>query len=306
MKKMSQTINLLRRDGEDVRVYGHRGARGVLPENSIESFEYLAGIGIQAVEFDIQLSADGELVLMHDPLLPDYYVRDSAGVWLKAPGPKIMDIEFAELSGYDIGRSRPESAYSERYPEQQAIDGVRIPSLKMVFDWLRQHPEMLANIEVKSYANRDDWSAPPEVLAGSLGQLITQAELENEVVVSSFDWRVLHALKKEFPDVPRAYLTYFERPEPPMQPNIFSGSPWMGGLELPGDHESVVSLIAAEGGVAWCPFFADITAASLAAAHSAGLAVNVWTVNDVTDIARMRQLGVDGIITDYPERVLRK
>ena len=289
-----------------MRVYGHRGARGVLPENSLESFEYLADLGIEAVEFDIQLSADGELVLMHDPLLPDYYVRDSAGEWLTAPGPKIIDTALGELRTYDIGRSRPQSAYAERYPEQQALDGVRIPSLKMVFDWLKQHPKMLANIEVKSYANREDWSAAPEVLAASLGQLITQAELQNEVVVSSFDWRVLHALKREYPSVPRAYLTYFDRPDAPMQPNIFSGSPWMGGLELSADYESVVSLIAAEGGVAWCPYFGDLTAAALNTAHSAGLAVNVWTVNDPGDIARLRQLGVDGIITDYPERVVRK
>jgi len=80
----------------------------------------------------------------------------------------------------------------------------------------------------------------------------------------------------------------------------------MGGLELSTDYESVVSLIAAEGGVAWCPYFGDLTAAALQDAHSAGLAVNVWTVNDPGDIARLRQLGVDGIITDYPERVVRK
>lgn len=296
--------NLLRQNGGTARVYGHRGARGVLPENSLESFEYLASIGVEAVEFDVQLSSDGEMVLMHDPLLPDYYVRDAGGNWLTAPGPKVLNTSLAELKTYDIGRARPQSAYAQRYPEQRAVEGARIPSLAVVFDWLKQHPSMLANIEVKSYASRDDLSAAPEILAESLGRLIAQKKLANSLVVSSFDWRVLQALKRICPDVPRAYLTYFDRPNPPMQPNIYFGSPWMGTLQLTDEYESVIGLIAAEGGVAWCPYFGDLTAASLAAAHAAGLAVNVWTVNEPADIARMQQLGVDGIITDYPQRLL--
>jgi len=301
-----QMLNRLRRSaGSNARIYGHRGARGVLPENTLESFIYLAGLyqtEPAAVEFDIQMTADGELVLIHDPYVPAAHTRDSEGNWLEDRGPKVIETPLETLQSFDIGRARLGTDYQLRYPEQQAVDGARIPTLSEVFDWIKDHPQMLANVEIKSYADRADLSASPERLAQATSNLIEEYGLSEQTLVSSFDWRVLAALKQQSPDLHRGYLTYFERPNPPMQPNIFLHSPWMAGLSAV--EKRTWELIADEGGIVWCPHYSDLTQENLAQAHDLGLAVNVWTVNADEEILRLNQIGVDGIITDYPERAL--
>lgn len=294
--------SLLRDTNQPARIYGHRGARGVLPENTLESFSYLSEIGIDAVEFDIQLTSDAQLILLHDPFVPEACARTSNGDWLEQPGPKVIDTRLSELLSFDIGRFKPGSAYGARYPEQQPLDGARIPTLESFFDWAKGHPDLLINIEVKSYADRDDLGAPPDILVKHLVNLLDRFRLDNPIVVSSFDWRILSCIRNKKPQIKRGYISYYDRETPTMQPNIINGSPWMDGLSLDSTGGSLPRLIAAEGGIAWCPYFTDLTPETLSEAHAEGLAVNVWTVNEAADITYMNDMGVDGIITDYPLR----
>ncbi len=290
----------LRRRGAPL-VYGHRGARGVLPENTIESFRYLRETGAQGLEIDVQNAANRVPVVVHDPLIPMQLARDPKGNWLPEPGPKVHDLSVAQLQAYDVGRLNPTHPYSTRYPQQRPLDGARIPSLDAVLDWAQNEAGLILNIEVKSYATRADLGDPPETLVEDLLSALFRYKLAEQVLISSFDWRILTTLRTQAPEVARGYLSY-EQPDDNLVTQ--EASPWMAGLSLAEFDGSLPRLIAAQGAQCWCAYFRDLTEARLSEAHKLGLAVNVWTVNEPADVAQMIAMGVDGIITDYPAQVL--
>jgi len=291
------------RPGARPVIYGHRGARGVLPENTMEGFHWLRAQGFKAVEIDVQLSADGVPVILHDPLLPPQLARDSQGNWLAEPGPNVTRLTAAELQAYDVGRLNPEHPYSARFPEQRAVDAARVPSLAGFLDWASADPAMILNIEIKSFADHPELGTPPARMVAALLQVMTRHGGANPVVVSSFDWNMLHELRRMAPEMALGYLS-LARSGPDC--TIYQGSPWMAGQSLAEYQFCLPRLVAAQGAQCWCPHYLDLTAEDLAQAHALGLAVNVWTVNDPTAIDRMVGLGVDGIITDYPLRALHR
>ena len=299
--KGDTSVNPFRRPPGAAVVYGHRGARGVLPENTVESFRYLRDTGAQGLEIDVQNAAGQVPVVVHDPFMPMQLARDSSGNWLPAPGPKIHDLSLAELQAYDVGRLNPDHAYGTRYPQQRPHDGLRIPSLDEVLDWAEGEHDLILNIEVKSYATRSDLGDPPEVLAESLLRALDRYKLPGPVMISSFDWRVLTVLRTVAPELALGYLTY-EQPDENLI--IHEGSAWMAGLSLAEFDGSLPGLIAAQGAQCWCVYVRDLTEARLKEAQGLGLAVNVWTVNEAEDIERVIAMGVDGIITDYPALVM--
>lgn len=287
---------------ESVWIYGHRGWRWLWPENTLESFETLARAGFTAVEIDVQ-NASGVPVVVHDPRVPMALARDSAGAFLLQPGPAIRDLTVPELKVYDVGRLNPVTEYASRYPDQQPIDGARIPTFAEFCAWSQGVPDMLLNVEIKSFADRDDLGDPPERLAEAVLAVASDAGLLERLILSSFDWRVLHAAARLEPGVARGYLTYLDRPNASMQANIIDGSPWMDGLDRAKTGGSLPRLIAEAGGQVWCPYHADLTEEDLAVAQEQGLVVNVWTVNDPDEARRLAAMGVDGIITDRPDRI---
>ncbi len=295
------TLNPFRRPEGAPIIYGHRGARGVLPENTLASFRYLRRTGAQGLEIDVQNAAGHMPVVVHDPFMPMQLARGADGQWLREAGPKIHDLSLAQLQSYDIGRLNPDHAYGTAYPDQQPRDGERIPSLDQVLDWAAGDSGLILNIEIKSYATRDDLGDPPAMLVEALLQALARHRVSGDVLVSSFDWRVLAELQRRAPDLARGYLSY---EQPGEHLTIFEGSPWMAGLSLAGHADSLPDLIAAQGGRCWCAYHRDLTRARVMRAQDLGVAVNAWTVNTPDDIARMRDIGVDGIITDYPERIL--
>jgi glycerophosphoryl diester phosphodiesterase len=278
-------------------IYGHRGARGVLPENTMPGFDYLRTHRVPGVEMDVQVTADGQAVIIHDPLIPAQIARDGSGAWLAAPGPKVCDLTLEQVQAYDLGRLNPAHPYSGRYPDQQPADGARAPTLAEFLDWAKADPDLVVNIEIKSFANRADLGPAPEVLAQAVIAALAANPLAGLCVISSFDWRVLGAVARLAPQIARGYLT-LSRPD--AEANIYDGSDWMDGLRLADHGGSLPHLIAAQGGVCWCPYFRDITQQDVRLAQSLGLAVNVWTVNQEQDLHSVIALGVDGVISDYP------
>lgn len=290
-----------RKSGDKPLIYGHRGARGVLPENTMAGFDWLRANNVPGVEMDVQISADGVPVVIHDPLVPAQIARDAHGVWLAEPGPRIHGLSAQAIRDYDLGRLNPAHPYAARYPDQQPADGQRAPLLAEFMDWARQDPAMVLNIEVKSFPDQPDLCPPPDAAVAAILDVIARHGGANPLVVSSFDWRILTALRHQAPDIARGYLSFGQ---PGADCTIYSGSPWMAGLSLDDAGGSLPQLIAAQGGTCWCPHYTDLSADALASAHAAGLAVNVWTVNDPDALAAMAQMGVDGIITDYPQRAM--
>ena len=293
--------NPFRRPAGRPVVYGHRGARGVLPENTMAGFAYLRQIGATGVELDIQNASGHIPVILHDPLIPAQLAREPSGQWLTEAGPTVQSLTAGELRRYDVGRLNPDHPYGKRFPNQRPVDGARIPLLDEFLDWAKSDAAMIVNIEIKSHAHRADLGDPPQALVDTLLKSLDRHPLSAPCVVSSFDWRVLSALRATAPRMPRAYLSY-EKPGP--DNNVFDGSPYMGGLSLADHGGSLLRLIAAQGGHCWNAYRGDVTQKRVAEAHDLGLAVNVWTVNNRAEMQAMIELGVDGVITDYPQTTL--
>lgn len=278
-------------------IYGHRGARGVIAENTMAGFAYLRDIGVRGVELDVQLTRDGIAVIFHDPQVSAALARGADWQWLAQDGPKIIDMDAAQLAQYDVGRLNPAHPYAARFPNQRPIDGAHVPQLDAFLAWAATDADARINIEIKSFAERTDLGAAPEALAQAVADTVLRHKLQAQVLVSSFDWRVLSALSRITPDLARGYLSYAQA-DPDC--TIYDGSPYMDGMSL---RSSLPELVAEQGGMVWCPYFQDLCTNTLAIAHDLGLAVNVWTVNSAQDMRRMIEMGVDGIITDDPARL---
>jgi glycerophosphoryl diester phosphodiesterase len=267
-------------------IQGHRGARGLFPENTLEGFVATAALGVTRFELDVGLTADGVAVVHHDPKLNPDIARDASGHWLTGPGPAIRLLTFAALSQYDVGRLRPGSATAGLFPDQQPIDGARVPRLASVLDAL---PDARFTVEIKTDPAHPDWTATPAELAGATLAAIDAAAAVGRVVVEAFDWRVQRHIRATRPDIKLAWLT---------RPKVALNAPLWWGREAPA---SIPDAIAAEGGGIWAPYYADLTQADIQAARALGVPVLPWTVNAPGDMQRLIDWGVDGLITDRPD-----
>jgi glycerophosphoryl diester phosphodiesterase len=281
----------------DFDAQGHRGARGLMPENTLPAFAQALAIGVTTLELDCAVTADDIAVVSHDAALnPDITRLD--GEWLAQPGPAIRSLPCAALSRYDVGAIRPDSAYARRFPQQQPHDGLRIPRLAEVFALTVRAAakHVRFNIETKIDPTRPHLSVGPEAFVRAIMREALAANLRDRVMIQSFDWRALALVQREYPEVPTAYLTSQAPDYDTVQPF------WNNDLRL-GDHDSVPAMVHAAGGAIWSPRVQDLDDAAIDAAHALGLRVVPWTVNDPADMARLMDRGVDGLISDYPDRL---
>jgi glycerophosphoryl diester phosphodiesterase len=281
---------------------GHRGARGLAPENTLPSFEAALRHGVTTLELDIAITRDGVLVIHHDLALNPAITRDAEGRWLAQPGVPIRDMTYAEVQRYDVGRLNPASNYAQSYPEQKAIDGTRVPRLAELFDLVKRlgNDKVRFAIETKLDPRRPEATLPPEAFARAVVDEVRKAGMQQRTQILSFDWRTLQVVQRIAPEIPTVYLSAQRR----FLDNIGAGaaepSPWTAGFQFK-DHGSVPRMIKAAGGRFWSVYHADADAAKVKEAQELGLKVLVWTVNDVPTLERMIDLGVDGIISDRPD-----
>jgi glycerophosphoryl diester phosphodiesterase len=257
---------------------GHRGARGHAPENTLPGFERALALGVDTLELDVGVTRDGVVVIHHDRRLNPDLARGADGKWIEAPGPTIHSLTYAELQGYDVGRIRPGSEYARQFAHQQPIDGTRIPRLAELFELVKK-PEVRFNIETKLSSDAPDETPPPEPFARALLAEVRKAGVERRTTIQSFDFRTLAVVQSEAPLVRTAYLTSGKK------------------------GEAVPRMVHESKGAIWSPSFRDLDERSLAVARALGLQVIPWTVNAPADIARVLDMKVDGIISDYPDRV---
>jgi len=283
---------------------GHRGARGLWPENTLAGFVRTVALGVGTLELDCGMTRDGMLVVTHDPELNPDCTRDAHGRFLAAPGPAVVALDYAELAQYDVGRLRPGSAYAARFPEQQPIDGERIPRLGAVLELARAHPGVRLAIEVKTFPEEPARTAPPASFARALRAELERTGSAAQVCIMAFDWRVIRAAQALMPHVPTVALTGEQAGFDTVRLGASPPSPWLSGLDPARFDSSVVRLVAASGARTWGPDFRDLDAQRVAAAHGLGLRVVPWTVNDPADAVRLLDFGVDGMASDRPD-VLR-
>jgi glycerophosphoryl diester phosphodiesterase len=289
-----------------VDLQGHRGARGLAPENTLPAFARALALGVDTLELDTGVTRDGIVVIHHDLALNPDIARDRDGKRLEKKGPPIHALTFAELQQYDVGRLKPGTNYAERNPDQQPVDGTRIPRLADLFAMVRDKGDerVRFNIEIKTHPAFPGETLAPEPFAQALIAEIRRAGMGGRATIQSFDWRALQAAQRIAPEIPTVYLSaqqsWFD--------NIGAAGPeasrWTAGFHL-GEHGSVPAMVKAAGGAAWSPYYGDLDAEKMKIAKRLGLKVVVWTVNDAEAGGRMLDLGVDGIITDRPD-LMRK
>ena len=252
----------------------HRGGAALMPENTMAAFQDAMARGADGAELDVQLSADGVVVVHHDYRLNSGYCRDRQGRWLAGEMPRIKDLTLAELKTYDLGRARPDSDYAQAHPALTGMDGARVPTLAEVVTAAKAR-DFILFVELKSDASPD--SADPIALADAT-LAVCEAWLDHIVFVG-FDWRGLVRLRQRAP----------------------AAECWFTTDKLSGDYLPLLDAIKAAGGAGWFPHFADASGLAISDAHARGLKIGAWTVNETAQMQRLAEQGLDALCTDRPD-----
>ena len=278
---------------------GHRGARGLAPENTLAAFERALAVGVSTLELDVTLSAEGVPVVTHDTAPNPDITRDAQGQWLKARGEPFWRQPLQAIQALDVGRINPATRYARDFDSQTPRDGEHVPTLAEVFERVTAlgNTQVRFNIETKIHPLKPEESPSHDALTRAVIEVIRAHGMAERATLQSFDWRTLQVARQVAPELPRAYLTAHL----PRFDTVSSGE-WTLGLKL-ADHDDVPTMVAAAGGRIWSPHFGNLTRASIERAHGLGLRVLPWTVNETTDMERLVDWGVDGLITDYPDRL---
>ncbi|WP_284422804.1 MULTISPECIES: glycerophosphodiester phosphodiesterase [unclassified Bradyrhizobium] len=290
-------------------IEAHRGGRGLFPENTLQAFTAALAMGVDTLELDTGVTHDGVLVVSHERRLNPDLARDASGNYVAPPGRPLLELSLAEVQSYDVGQIRPGSDYAKQFPDQKVLSGdvppPRIPTLKEVIDLVRRsgNAQVRLNIETKLDPDHPDEAPDPERFVTVLLDLIRAEHFADRVMIQSFDWRTLQLVRQRVPEIPTVYLTIQRGRSPNV--SLTDATHWTAGFN-PADHGgSLPRTIHAAGGKVWSPYFADVTPELIGEAHALGLSVVVWTVNKPEDMARLMDIGVDGIISDRPD-LLRK
>ncbi len=282
---------------------GHRGARGLAPENSIAGFERAIRLGVSRLETDAAVTRDGVIVLHHDLTLNPNHTRDAQGRWLDQPSKPLHHMDWADIATYDIGQIKPGSRYASQFPDQKPVDGTRVPRLSALFELIQRpgHQHVHLAIETKLDPRRPQDTLEPLPFATQLVDAIRKAGLQQRVQIMSFDWRTLQVVQRIAPEIPTVYLTAQQKFLDNIAAADPAGSIWTAGFQFRQHGSSVPRMIKAAGGTIWSVFHGDLDEAQLKEAQALGLKVLVWTVNDTAGMSRWLDLKVDGLITDRPD-----
>ncbi len=262
---------------------GHRGARGLMPENTIPAFLKALELGVTTLEMDVVISADSQVVVSHDPWFSPEICTLPSGEPIPdaaAHTYRLFEMTYAEIARFDCGsRGHP------RFPRQQKMK-IAKPLLRDVIRtaeaYVAQHGRapVYYNIETKSSPAGDGrFHPPPEVFVRLLHDVLIEAGITERAIVQSFDVRTLQATRRRDPSLRLALLV--EAQDDP-------------GFAVNLEHLGFTPAI-------YSPDYHLVDAALIEAAHARGIEVIPWTVNTPEEMQRLRTLGVDGLITDYPD-----
>ena len=291
----------------DIQMVGHRGAAGLMPENTLSGFKKALELGVDAIELDVHLTSDNVVVVTHDYRLNPTITRNARGNWVKAR-PLIKDLTLAKVQSYDVGKLNRSTKYAEKYPKLKKIDGEHIPTLRDVIRLVKSTDETtILFIEIKTTPLKPEESSSPEVLANAIANILEEERFTDRARIISFDWRSLRYIRKIMPKVHTAHVTRARKDHDTIQKKKPGPSPWMAGFDID-DFDSIPQAIKAAGGECWASSYKHanghgrgMTSKLVKEAHGLGLDVLVWTVNSKWDMKRMIKKGVDGIVTDRPD-----
>ena len=291
-------------DEGTIRVVGHRGARGILPENSMVGFDFALSIGVDLLEFDVLLSRDDIPVITHNHEFHGSAVRGADGAFLNGEHPRVASLTMAEIERFDIGRLNTDTEYGRRFPDQAQMDGVRVPRLSELLQLVSQPKYSAAclMLELKSDPDQAQDSTVRERIVSTVCGEVRSAGVTDRTLLHSFDWALLAECRRQAPDMPLSFLTQLQE----NGHDVGEDSSILVTPDFSNPDTSVPDEVSRAGGSLWCPHFTELDAATLARARELGLTVAVWTVNEPDDIESMIDLRVDAIVTDYPGRVQQR
>jgi glycerophosphoryl diester phosphodiesterase len=283
------------------KIFGHRGAPDVLPENSLDGFAHTIASGADGIELDVLLTSDGVPVVTHNHRLLADTTRDSAGAFLAEEGPAIGALTYEELCAFDVGGIRPGSEYAKKHPQQQDLPGARVPRLSEVLDLVAK-ADRPVDVLVELKHDPEDAAEPaPEDFVRATVDVITATGTQDHCLIHAFDWQILSAAKRVAPQFRRSHLSMSR--EIHASGNLYDGSPWLDGA--PADPEAMLRHLADTGATVWSPLFWELAPTHRELARSLGLQVMVWTMRGEEAIRKGLLADVDGVITDDPALAVR-
>ncbi|WP_427133492.1 glycerophosphodiester phosphodiesterase family protein [Pseudarthrobacter sp. S9] len=279
----------------------HRGGRGEWTEESLAAFANSLTLGVTTLELDTHLTTDGKVIVWHDDTIQADKCRDTAPATPGDPqfpyvGDRVAELSLAQIKTLDCGFTQLSG-----YPEQDVIEGNRIAELKDVFGLVRDADakKVRFNIETKVEDGKSGGEGMVALTKAVVEEIHTAGMAERSTV-QSFDWSSLKLTRKIAPELPLVALSsgdaWLEGGQPGASPNL-------GGIDIDTYGGSLAKAAAAQGYDIISPAFSSVTPAMITEAHELGLPVIPWTVNTTADMKRLMDLGVDGIISDYPTRL---
>lgn len=281
---------------------GHRGARGLAPENTIQAFATALSLGVTTLEFDTAVTKDGVVVIAHDRRLNPDITKGPDGKYLTAPTPVIRTLSLEELKRYDVGAINPETPYAKTFVHPIALP-TPMPTLAELGALVRGNATIRFNVETKLSPLAPDETLDPEAFATTLVAALRAEGMAERATIQSFDWRTLKVVQRIAPEMPTSCLTIARGNGDNVQIGKPGASPWLAGLDVDDFGGSVPRTVKAAGCKVWSPFFRDVTLEAMTEAKANALIVAVWTVNEPADMRQMIDMGADAIITDYPDRL---
>jgi glycerophosphoryl diester phosphodiesterase len=302
-------------DRRELDLQAHRGGLGLRSESTLSSFGNALRIGVTTLELDIQITEDGQAVVTHDRRISPVKCVDTAPAFADDPefpyvGRYIKDLTLAQVRTLDCGsRQLPDR------PEQEITPGSRMPLLSEVFALVRRYraDSIMLNIETKVEAGAPHETAPREQFVQVVVHEIRAAGFLHRVTIQSFDWGALMRMREVEPRLPLVALTNYDF----LQTGQPGASPWLGGIDIDDFGGDPIAAIRSFGASAFSPvhgfpqggkvtdpdYRPYVTREMVRHAHRNGIRVVPWTINDPATINKLIDDGVDGIISDYPDRL---
>ncbi len=282
---------------------GHRGARGLLPENTLPAFELALELGVSTVELDLGITRDREVVVSHDRHINSDVCLQADGSPIPEPAPALRDLDLATVQSFDCGSLNPDPQRFTEPPRENA-PGAHIPTLAEVFELADTFgdPDVRFNIEIKIDPSVDDTVPIEEFVELTVG-VVQEHEMVDRVTVQSFAWRALELTKQHAPEIQTAALLGTDTLTPL----------WLNGLDVDSPRATSLGLLQAASAYVdiFSPYWRLVMPGSpfyhgnpIQDIQAAGFLIIPWTVNRQRHMEKLLDLGVDGMITDYPDVLL--
>ncbi len=298
----------------------HHGGRDVRPENTLYSYAYAIELGATSIECDMQLTKDGQIVMSHNPILNSDITRDENGNYIENNKYDIRLMTVDELKKFDVGIMDPNCGeYYDLHGKTQFTYDAKIPTLEELMQLIQSYGDknIVLNIETKSYPDPVSAgyknNADPKKFVEVFNNIVKKYDMDDRVVLQSFDWQTLIEMKKLNPNISTSALWQEQpswgRDSESLRRYEKKKSPWLGGLDIKDYQGNPVKAAHAIGADIISSYYTEISKQDVDEAHSLGMKVVPWTVNNEKDMNMLLDMGVDGIISDKPwllKQVLEK